>query len=64
MARRLCEGQTTKGRPCRAQALPGSHFCEYHDPDGRGPASPKWSKVRRAVREHPELFDFRPEGRK
>jgi len=42
---RLCEGKTAKGRACRAQALPGSHFCAGHDPER--PTSARWGEVRR-----------------
>lgn len=54
-AHRLCEGKTAKGRACRAQALPGSHFCLYHDPDispeeRRARLSPRWAEVARLER--------------
>jgi len=30
---RLCEGKNRKGGSCRMEALPGNHFCVYHNPD-------------------------------
>jgi hypothetical protein len=37
--RRLCEGKTKSGRPCRNEAVPGHAFCAHHG--GPGPR-PRW----------------------
>lgn len=47
--RRLCEGLTGS---CRAQAMPGSHFCAHHDPDltpqeRAARISPRWAEAAR-----------------
>ena len=34
--RPLCEGLTKRRRPCLDTAMPGSPFCEMHDPSGEG----------------------------
>lgn len=53
MEKRLCEGLNRKGKPCRADAMPGRPYCAYHDPD-LSPAerarriSPKWAAVSEA----------------
>ena len=51
--RRLCEGLNRKGKPCRQQARPGSHFCALHDPDLTNEqrariVSPRWAAVAEA----------------
>lgn len=61
--RRLCEGKATKGRVCRAQALPGSHLCAHHAPNlspeqRQRILSPRWANVAR-VHESGELDRLR-----
>jgi hypothetical protein len=54
---RLCEGKTKRGKMCRANAMPGSHFCADHDPERRrSPRSAKWDAVSEAVKRNPDLF--------
>jgi hypothetical protein len=50
--RRLCEGSTKYGRPCRNDARTGRAYCAYHDPDltaeqRQEAISPRWASIRR-----------------
>ncbi len=47
---RRCEGKRKNGGLCRAQAMSGSHFCVYHNPDLTEKErariiSPKWAQA-------------------
>ena len=48
----LCGGLNRKGQPCRAPALPGSHFCGYHQ-DPEDPSSvdvnSRWARYDRQL---------------
>jgi hypothetical protein len=55
--KRLCEGLTKSGRPCRNEARAGRAFCAHHDPDltqeqRQRILSPRWTAVRDVLREH------------
>jgi hypothetical protein len=54
--KRLCEGVTKSGRPCRQEARPGRPYCAHHDPDltpaERGRIlSPRWAAADPLTRE-------------